>query len=413
MPGIYIHIPFCKKRCIYCDFYSTTRESQREAYVAALCREIRLRKEEADGPIETLYFGGGTPTRLQQADFERIFETIADCYILDPAAEITVEANPDDLSDRYVEMLSGLPFNRISIGIQSFNDRELQFLSRRHTARQAVEAVQRCRERGFHNIGIDLMYGLPGQTQSGWLKNIREAIRLEVPHISAYHLIYEERTRIYTLLQRGIITAVDEESSSEMFAMLIDTLSARGFIHYEISAFAKEGFFSRHNSSYWKGVPYLGFGPSAHSYNGNNRSYNPAFLSRYISAAIAAIAATATNAADEATATIAAEKATGIDKAHKVTHTDTIAAGILIRETDSLTLYEKYNEFILTGLRTMWGVNLSLLEERFGAELYQFCMENAKRFREAGLLVTEGDSLKLTREGIFISDGIMSELMWV
>ena len=374
MAGIYIHIPFCSKRCIYCDFYSSTRESQREAFISALCREIRLRKEETDGPIETLYFGGGTPSRLHPADFEQIFEAITDSYTLAPTVEITIEANPDDLSDRYIERLSSLPFNRVSIGIQSFDDRELQFLSRRHTARQAMEAVRCCQKHGFHNISIDLMYGLPGQTEEGWLRNIREAIRLGVPHISAYHLIYEEKTRINRLRERGTITPVDEETSLEMFAALIDTLSAAGFIHYEISAFAKEGFFSRHNSSYWKGIPYLGFGPSAHSYDGNNRSYNPASLPQYIS---------------------------------------DVTDGTLKRETEQLTRYEKYNEFILTGLRTIWGINLRQLKERFGEELYQFCMENAKKFREAHLLKTEDDSLKLTRAGIFISDGIMSELMWV
>jgi len=372
--GIYIHIPFCKTRCTYCDFFMGTNETLLDTFVDALCAEAKIRKEETGETVETIYFGGGTPSRLHRAHFDRIFETLFSHYTIAPDAEITLEANPDDLSADYVELLSQLPFNRLSIGIQSFNDEELRFLSRRHNGREALDAVRRCQQQGFRNISIDLMYGLPGQTTEIWRENLQQAIGLNIQHISSYHLIYEEKTRMYRLLKAGKIHPVPEETSTEMFALLIDTLTSHRFIHYEISAFGQPGYFSRHNSAYWNDTAYLGLGPAAHSYDGKSRSWNIASITRY-------------NQSKD--------------------------SGQFERTTEQLSLYEKYNEFILTGLRTMWGVDLQELRKRFGGQLHDFCLENAQRYIDQKLLRTEEDKLRLTREGIFISDGIMSDLMWV
>lgn len=333
-----------------------------------------MRKEELPEPVKTIYFGGGTPSRLHQDQFEQIFDTLFNQYTIDANPEITVEANPDDLSDDYIRMLAKLPINRLSLGIQSFDDEELKFLSRRHSALQAIEAVRKCQEQGFGNISIDLMYGLPSQTLEIWERNLDQAIVLNIQHISAYHLIYEEKTRMYSLLKAGKIQQVDETISTAMFSKLIDRLTADDFIHYEISAFGKEGRFSRHNSAYWTGDSYLGLGPAAHSFDGNNRSWNVASLNRYI---------------------------------------QIMTSGLPERVTEQLKYHEKYNEYILTGLRTMWGINLTELKNKFGEQFFQFCMENAQKYLDQKLLTREGETLKLTRKGIFISDGIMSDLMRV
>ncbi len=374
MAGIYIHIPFCKTRCIYCDFYKETDESQMDAFTEAICREAGLRRDEVKEPVRTIYFGGGTPSRLSRDHFEEIFKRLAALFQIDPDAEITLEANPDDLTGDYAKLLQGLPFNRISIGIQSFDDKELKFLSRRHSAQQAVSAVKHCRDAGFGNISIDLMYGLPGQTPEKWRENLIQACELDIEHISAYHLIYEKQTRLYTLLQRGRVQPATDETSREMFSMLIDMLALNRFEHYEISNFARNGKYSAHNTSYWKNERYLGLGPSAHSYDGESRSWNVASLEKYITA---------------------------------------IGAGELPQERERLTHSQQYNEFVLTGLRTMWGVDLLLLKEQFGQEMYDYCLQNARKFIRENLLTIKENSLILSREGIFISDGIMSELMWV
>lgn len=374
MAGIYIHIPFCKTRCVYCDFYKETDESKIKVFAEALCAEALRRKNEVTEPVKTVYFGGGTPSRLDNQAFAEIFETLFSHFPIEEDAEITLEANPDDLSEEYIHLLRKLPFNRISIGIQSFDDGELKFLSRRHSARQAIQAVKLCRQAGFENISIDLMYGLPGQTPGMWEKSLRQACELDVWHISAYHLIYEKQTRLYALLQKGSVRPVTDEASTEMFSMLIDTLAQNGFEHYEISNFAKSKKYSIHNTSYWKNEKYIGLGPSAHSYDGENRSWNIASLEKYITA---------------------------------------IQSGELLQETEKLTFTQKYNEFILTGLRTMWGVDLNLLKEKFGQELFDYCLQNARKFIREGFLVSKDNSLIMNRKGIFISDGIMSELMRV
>ena len=314
MAGIYIHIPFCKTRCAYCDFYSTTQTSLRERYIQALCRELELRNGYLQGhPVHTVYFGGGTPSQLRPTDLERIFGPLYKVYGLEQCTEITLEANPDDLTDDYVAALARLPFNRVSMGIQTFHDPTLRLLNRRHTAAQAVAAVNRLRRAGIRNISIDLIYGLPGETQERWEADLRQALSLDVEHISAYLLTYEEGTPLYRMKQQGQVQEADEDSCLCFFTTLMDTLAANGYEHYEISNFCKPGFHSRHNSSYWQGTPYLGCGPSAHSYNGQTRSWNTPSIDRYLA---------------------------GID------------SGQPASDTERLSLHTRYNEYIMTRLRT-------------------------------------------------------------
>ena len=375
MAGIYLHIPFCKTRCIYCDFYSTTRSELKPRYVQALCRELTMRKEYLKGEdIETIYFGGGTPSQLEKEDFEQIFDTIREHYGLNHCQEITLEANPDDLSQEYLEMLSSLPFNRLSMGIQTFDDATLKLLKRRHNARTAIEAIDRCRKADFQNISIDLIYGLPGETKERWENDLRQAISLNVEHISAYHLTYEKGTRIYEMLQSHRISEVDEESSLRFFSALMDTLGAAGYEHYEISNFCKPGMYSRHNTAYWKGIPYLGCGPSAHSFNAETREWNTASLEGYIKS---------------------------IEEGHRSS------------ETEILDKVTRYNEYIMTSLRTMWGISLTYTEEAFGTELCQYCTKMAAPYLQSHKLEMQADRLRLTREGIFVSDGIISDLMFI
>ena len=372
--GIYLHIPFCKTRCTYCDFYTLTNETQIDNFVDAICSEAAIRSVDTKENIKTIYFGGGTPSRLNKNQFEKIFEALYNNYTIDPEAEITVEANPDDLSEDYIKRLSELYVNRLSIGIQSFNDKELVFLSRRHTSQQAVNSVNLAQRYGFNNISVDLMYGLPNQTKEIWSENLKKTTDLGIQHLSAYHLIYEEKTKMYNMLKAGSIKPIEEELSTEMFSMLIDWMKRHGFIQYEISAFGIEGHFSQHNTSYWKNRKYVGLGPAAHSYDGYDRSWNIASLIRYIKG---------------------------------------VETGKLERQAEHLSLNEKYNEFILTGLRTMWGINLNEMKTMFNDKLYNYCMENSQRYINTGKLSIQDDTMKLTREGIFISDGIMSDLMMV
>lgn len=375
MAGIYIHIPFCKTRCIYCDFYSTTRSDLKERYIRALCRELRIRKDYLEGAtIETIYFGGGTPSQLDEEDFRQVFATIEEVYGMEHCKEITLEANPDDLTEEYVTRLHRLPFNRISMGIQTFDDVTLKLLNRRHNAMQAIEAVDRCRRAGFENISIDLIYGLPGETDERWERDLKQAVSLNVEHISAYHLTYEEGTRIYELLQAHRIREVDEESSVRFFSVLIDTLDAAGYEHYEISNFCRPGKYSRHNTSYWKGIPYLGCGPAAHSFNTHTREWNVASLEEYMQ---------------------------GIETDQRKFETE---------YRDKTTCY---NECIMTCIRTLWGISLKYIEMEFGTEMWKYCMDMATPYLESGKLKIQDNHLCLTREGIFISDGIISDLMFI
>ena len=375
MAGIYIHIPFCKRRCIYCDFFSTTQSEKKSAYVRALCRELEMRRDYVEGEeIETIYLGGGTPSQLTEEELKAIFASIYHIYKVKEDAEITLEANPDDLTPEYVAMLRQLPINRISMGIQTFQEEILKLLHRRHTATQAIEAFRRCREAGFQNISIDLMYGLPGETLETWKEDLRQAINLRPEHISAYHLIYEEDTALWKLREQHQVEEADEDLSVSLFETLIDRLKEAGYQHYEISNFCLSGMHSRHNSSYWTGKKYLGCGPSAHSFNGVSRQWNVASLEGYIK---------------------------GVEE------------GELDYEVEELDLYTRYNDYVLTSIRTCWGMSLSKLRSEFGEELYRYCMRMAKPHEDQGVLENREGVLRLTRKGIFVSDGIMSDLMWV
>lgn len=375
MAGIYIHIPFCKTRCIYCDFYSTTQNELKQRYIHALCKELRMRKEYLRGePVETIYLGGGTPSQLEKEDFEQIFSTINEVYGMNAVKEVTLEANPDDLTEEYLAMLRSLPFNRISMGIQTFDDPTLTLLNRRHNSKQAIEAVEHCRKVGFRNISIDLIYGLPNETDERWESDLKQAIALNVEHISAYHLTYEKGTRIYEMLLSHRVREVDEESSVRFFSILIETLKNAGYEHYEISNFCKPGMYSRHNTSYWRGIPYLGCGPSAHSFNKHTREWNVASLEQYI---------------------------------------ESIETDKRDFETEYRDIATCYNECIMTSIRTMWGVPMNYVKKEFGPELWQYCMDMAEPYLKSRKLELENDYLRLTQKGIFISDGIMSDLMFI
>ena len=375
MAGLYIHIPFCAKRCLYCDFFSNTDMKFKEPYVSAVIREMQLRQEYIGGePLDTIYFGGGTPSQLQQADFERIFKAIDCLFNISSCKEITLEANPDDMTPEYVASLRNLPFNRVSMGVQSFKEKDLHFLNRRHDREQALRAVGLCKENGIPNISIDLIYGLPGQTLEEWQENLNDAIHLEIPHISAYHLIYEEGTALYKLMEAGKVAPIEEELSVTLFSTLINRLAEAGYLHYEISNFARPGYFSQHNSSYWTGKKYIGIGPSAHSYDGESRQWNFSSLPPYL---------------------------------------EGIRTGIPNIEIEKLDINTKYNDFIITGLRTMWGIRTSDIREQFGEEKQAYLERQAATYLHQGLLIYENDTLTLSKEGIFISDGIMSDLLWV
>jgi oxygen-independent coproporphyrinogen-3 oxidase len=367
MAGIYFHIPFCKQRCSYCDFFSSTENHRKEKYVDILCEELIERKDYLQEAVDTVYFGGGTPTLLTSADFEKIFYTLHSIYGEDNNREITLEANPDDITTEYLESIRYQPFNRISMGIQSFDDRELQLLNRRHDAQSAKQAVRRLQQTGYKNISIDLIYGLPEQNTEIWIETLQQAIDLQIQHISAYHLTYEEGTPLYKQLKEGNLIPVDEEMSNCLFEMLIDTLTAAGFEHYEISNFARRGFQSWHNASYWNGTHYLGIGASAHSYNGFSRQWNKKMLAP-----------------------------------------DYWVSGYEIEILDEKTAY---NDFVITRLRTMKGMDLNELAALFGESRKTYCLQQAQKTIANGLLHYENNFLRLTRKGIFISDSIMSDLM--
>jgi len=373
MAGIYIHIPFCRSRCIYCGFYSTTSLELRQRYVEAVCREMEIR---GSAPVSTIYLGGGTPSQLTIPQLKQIFEPLYIYNKVENDAEVTIEVNPDDVTDEFAAMISQLPINRISMGIQTFDDQRLKFLHRRHTACQAIEAVSRLRKAGITNLSIDLMYGFPGETLANWEADINAALALNVEHLSAYCLTVEDGTPLRQWIIDNGQWGMDEELERTMYEMLIDKLTAAGYEHYEISNFAKKGFRSRHNSSYWTGTPYVGLGAAAHSFDGKSRSWNVADINDYIK---------------------------GIEQ------------GKRIFEEEVLDDDTRYNDTITVALRTKEGIDLSLLTKKYR----DYCMKNARRYLNDGLLELSvvGDSdfptLHLTRRGLFVSDMVMSDLMMV
>lgn len=374
MIGIYIHIPFCRSRCIYCGFYSTTSLELRQRYVETVVKEIGIRSQETG--VRSIYLGGGTPSQLTIPQLQQIFDAIYIYNKVEKDAEVTIEVNPDDVTETFAEGLATLPVNRVSMGAQTFDDVRLKFLHRRHTSSQVRKAVSLLRSAGISNISVDLMYGFPNETISDWEGDIDAAIALDVEHLSAYCLTIEEGTELWRWLSQkkgnpSCEILPDEELERAMYEMLIEKSEAAGFEHYEISNFAKPGFYSRHNSSYWDGTPYLGIGAAAHSYDGNTRSWNIADIHQYIE---------------------------GMEN------------GKRIFESETLDADTRYNDMVTVALRTRDGLDLKRLSEDYR----DYCLRNAQRFLDDGQLqVTQAQTLTLTRKGLFVSDMIMSELMKV
>lgn len=391
MAGIYIHIPFCESRCIYCDFYSTTSLKWKDDYVDALCKEMELRPAiQALGdnyPIETIYLGGGTPSQLSDGHLQQIFTKLKDTYgdLFSKNMEITMECNPDDVTPDFCKTLGKLPVNRVSMGAQTFSDQRLQFLRRRHNTTEVKEAVSLLRKTGIANISIDLMFGFPKENIEDWKYDILQALQLGVEHISAYSLMYEEGTPLYKMLEQGKIEEIDEELSRNMYDTLIDMLTLSGYEHYEISNFAKPGYCSRHNSSYWNETPYIGLGAAAHSYRRARnqsgkmevtRSWNINNIQQYI---------------------------------------NSIHQGILPSEKENLDLTTRYNDLITTALRTSNGIDLKKTEKEFGKSYLEKLLHEANSKIQRGLMKIDNKNyrLSLTREGIYISDDIMGDFMIV
>jgi len=375
MAGIYIHIPFCKKKCTYCDFYTEVVPKLIPSMIDSIVKELQIRKNYLqNASINTIYFGGGTPSILKPEEFNRIFKTIYELFSVNSDAEITFEANPDDLSTEYLDSIIELPFNRISIGIQSFNDADLKRINRRHTGIEAIEAVKNAQSAGFGNLSIDLIYGLPFQTLEAWEKQLDIALSLNVQHISSYGLTYEEGTALWKQREKGKVTNVDDETMNAMYLLLVEKTKQHNFEAYEISNFSLLGFRSRHNTSYWKQEPYLGIGPSAHSYNLISRQWNVASIKEYIKA---------------------------LD-----TNTEFF-------EREELTLYDRYNDFVMVSLRTVNGVDTKTIEQEFGSELAQYFSKNIKSFIDNGKVINVDGKLRLTADGIMISNLILIELMKV
>lgn len=374
MSGIYIHIPFCKQACHYCDFHFSTSMKKSDAMVMALAKEIALRKDEfKDEMVETIYFGGGTPSILKNEDLQLLIDTVYQNYKVANNPEITLEANPDDLNDERIVDLSNSPVNRLSIGIQSFFEEDLKLMNRAHNAAEAIKCLKTA-VKYFDNITADLIYGIPGLTHKKWKQNVQTLLDLGIPHISSYALTVEHKTALKKMIEKGSIPALDDGMAHEQFLMLVDTLEANGFVHYELSNFGKPNYFSRNNSAYWLGKKYIGIGPSAHSYNGTNRSWNVSNNAFYL------------KALDE---------------------------NKLPSQIETLTKSDRYNEYVMTGLRTVWGVSLDRVEIEFGSEYLKYLLENAQRFLDDEKLITENNILKTTRKGKFFCDGIASDLFWV
>ena len=372
--NLYLHIPFCASRCSYCDFYTQVGGRWRRDFLSALLGELRLRRDglPKGETIEHIYLGGGTPSLLTIEELRQIFSLILELYPCSYEGEITIECNPDDVTEAYAEGLASLPINRVSMGVQSFDADDLTFLNRRHSAQQVHSAIHALRQCGITNLSLDLIYGLPRQTEAKWRANIKEFLSLGVPHLSAYHLIYEEGTALTRLVERGKVKPVDEEASLLFFQILIDELRVAGYEHYEISNFALPGLHARHNTGYWQGVPYLGFGPSAHSFDGRRtRSYNVPSLKTY---------------------------------------TTELLSGRRPYEEEHLSDEELQHEYVMTRLRTQWGISLEEYQELFGGKALEALLHEARPHLEAGKLTNQSSVLRLTPSGVFVSDGIIADL---
>ncbi len=375
LPGLYIHIPFCRQACYYCDFHFSTNLSYRKEMVQAMTREINIQSSYLeDNTLQSVYFGGGTPSILDIAQLERLLHEISSIFHIENEAEITLEANPDDLSPGKLNDLRALGINRLSIGIQSFNDRALQFLHRAHTADEALQSVDNARRAGFDNISIDLMFAVPGFSIETLKEDLRQAVLLATEHISIYNLTIEEKTVFGNWQKKGRLTPVDDDDSAGQFELIISTLEDKGYEQYEISNFCRDGHYAVHNSAYWKNTPYLGIGPGAHSYDGKNRMHNVANNHLYMKA---------------------------IDK------------GVVPLTMEKFDKKSWANDYILTALRTKWGCDLKLLYEFSGYKLPESHEKEIEKMRSEGLLYLKQNKLFLTRKGRFLADSITAALFWV
>jgi oxygen-independent coproporphyrinogen-3 oxidase len=381
MSGIYIHIPFCKQACHYCDFHFSTSMKKKDEMVLALAKEIVMRKNElkfinstqSNDQIETIYFGGGTPSVLSNDEINFLIDTVYNNYNVVENPEITLEANPDDLSPERILELSKSPINRLSIGIQSFYEEDLKMMNRAHNSAEAINCLKEA-TKYFDNISLDLIYGIPGLTDEMWKKNIETALSFGIPHISSYALTVEPKTALKKLIDTGKIAEPQDEAASNHFMILVDTLEKNGFVHYELSNFGKENYFSKNNSAYWLGKKYIGIGPSAHSYDGEKRGWNVANNSLYIKS---------------------------------------IQNDELPIETEILSKSDRYNEYIMTGLRTIWGVSLDRIDAEFGSDYLDYLQKQSQKFLNDDLLFIENNILKPTAKGKFLTDGIASDLFYL
>tara|TARA_B100001115_G_C15839058_1_gene420161 strand:- start:1238 stop:2368 length:1131 start_codon:yes stop_codon:yes gene_type:complete len=375
MAGIYIHIPFCKQKCHYCDFHFSTSLRTKEDLLKALVKEIQLQQNFLEGEtINTVYLGGGTPSILKQEELMQLFDVIYQTFPIAPDAEITIEANPDDLQAQKVKELKQTPVNRFSIGVQSFQNADLQFMNRAHSAEEALDSIKCVQDVGWENITIDLIYGTPTLSDKDWQKNMQTAINLAVLHISAYALMVEENTALQQFIEHKICAPVEEEKSARQFLQLMETLHKADFIQYEISNFGKEGFFSKHNSNYWKGEKYLGIGPSAHSFNGTDRQWNISNNVRYI---------------------------------------QQIAQGTIPAEKEQLNEKQRYNDYIFTTLRTIWGINMGFVKSRFSNDFETFLLYSSKKWIDSEHILKNQGVLILSEKGKLIADHIAADLFWV
>lgn len=373
MAGIYFHIPFCKSRCTYCDFYKTTDTSKISSLIDALQMELTLRNDYLnERTIQTIYFGGGTPSLLSANQISNLLNECKKMYSISEEAEITLEANPDDLEINYLHQLRNVGINRLSIGIQTFSAQGLKLMNRRHTPDQAIDAVKNAQIAGFDNISVDLIYGIPHMENEQWQANLDTIFKMNIQHLSAYHLTYHRNTVLWKRLKKGTIREIDEQQSVEQFEMLSATAEKNGFIQYEVSNFALPGYFSKHNSSYWKQTEYIGIGPSAHSFNMQNRQWNVSNLETYLSS---------------------------------------IIEGKVPCETEILSTNDKFNDYIITSLRTIWGVDMQYVEQNFGNKLLSDLIKMATKYIDNEQLSIDSNKMFLTKKGIFISDKIMSDLI--
>jgi oxygen-independent coproporphyrinogen-3 oxidase len=372
MAGIYIHIPFCKQACHYCDFHFSTTLHNKSDLIKALIREIELRKKYLQGPkIETIYFGGGTPSILSESELDQIFESVYSSYEVNNDAEITLEANPDDLTLHKIKELKKSPFNRLSIGVQSFYDEDLKWMNRAHNQSQSERAIKESQDCGFENITVDLIYGLPNLTDNNWEQNLNKAFAMDVQHISAYCLTIEPRTALADFVKKGKVSNADEEKNANQFLIMTSLMRENDFLQYEISNFCKNEMYSKHNSNYWKGEHYIGIGPSAHSFDGSSRQWNVKNNNRYIKSA----------------------------------NENKIDADI-----EQLTDKQKYNEYILTSLRTIWGVDTERVNEKFGATIHSHFLHELSRYKDSDYIVKKENNITLTDSGKLIADKIASDL---